>query len=141
MQYIDKHYSNPSFIVEYNLKSTNILMSKEFKNLSYDTSVTLINNKYNINKDMFEKSIQSDTNIYDKYDKDKNYYKPSLPQVTKKKPADKGISKEFNEYMYESKDNFYFQDEPMLNDNNITILARILQNNYFKLSIVIEFNI
>ena len=116
-------------------------MSKEFKNLSYDTSVTLINNKYNINKDMFEKSIQSDTNIYDKYDKDKNYYKPSLPQVTKKKPADKGISKEFNEYMYESKDNFYFQDEPMLNDNNITILARILQNNYFKLSIVIEFNI
>jgi len=46
MRYIDKHYSNPSFIVEYHIKSTKIIRSKEFRKIEFNK---LINKTYKIN--------------------------------------------------------------------------------------------
>ncbi len=131
MQYIDKHYSNPSFIVEYNLKSTKILMSKEFKLLSYDNSVTLINNKYNINKEKFEELLNKDEYMQDKLDKDRAYFSKNM--INSKKGKDLKL-KDFYQWTYDGKSNLYFHREPMLNDINISTLDEILNKNYFKLT-------
>ena len=97
-------------------------MSKEFKKLSYDTSVSLINNKYNINKEMFENSLVKENNNNEKY------------KTQSTKTISKTNKKEYYEYNFESKDNFYFHTEPVLNKINISMLDSILNKNYFKMS-------
>ena len=42
--------------------------------------------------------------------------------------------KDFHECKYSTQDNFYFHDEPILNQNNIATLINILHNNKFKFS-------
>jgi hypothetical protein len=46
ISYIDSHYSNPSFNIEYNLKSTKILLQKEFKKINLDY---MFNKNYRLN--------------------------------------------------------------------------------------------
>jgi hypothetical protein len=48
IHYIDEHYSNPSFNVEYNLKSTKILLQREFRKINFEL---LINKNYRLKGD------------------------------------------------------------------------------------------
>lgn len=119
MKYIDKHYSNPSFNVEYNLKLTKILLSREFTNFKCDM---MINKNYKLLRDS-GKSFYEYQSIAS--NKDSNAVKNPLKveYITGRKKSDSQTHKK-------SSNLFSKSSLPLLNSLNLKKIEEVLNYNF-----------
>jgi hypothetical protein len=120
MKYIDKHYSNPSFNVEYNLKLTKILLSREFTNFKCDM---MINKNY--------KLVRDSSKSFNEYQSIASNKDPSgLKNPLKVEYITGGRKKSESHSHKKSSTLFSKSNLPLLNSLNLKKLEEVLNYNF-----------